>query len=320
MLTNPEVEQIIDQAIILAKQHNHEYVTLEHTLLSLITYDSFRKQLNDYGVDTDLMIIEVASYIGSLDKLIVEPDINGTPVNPKKTASLERLFNRAVTQALFTGRRQISIIDLYLSLLQETNSHANYFLLKWVGSRNDFLTFWQKNFKAETAQNKMTGSQADEILEEYTTNLTDLALGGKLEPTIGRDTEVQEIVTVLAKKFKANVLMVGDPGVGKTAIAEGLASRIVDGNVPEFLKGHEVYSLEVGSLLAGSKYRGDFEEKVKNVMEALAAKSDTILFIDEAHTMRGAGGGSGGSGLDFANLIKPAITKGNLKIIASTTW
>jgi ATP-dependent Clp protease ATP-binding subunit ClpA len=160
---------------------------------------------------------------------------------------------------------------------------------------------------------------ADEVLAEYTINLTELAKSGKLEPVIGREKEVTDIITVLAKKFKANVLMVGDAGVGKTAIAEGLAQRVLDERVPDFLKDHEVYSLEVGSLLAGSKYRGDFEEKVKDVFEALASKENTILFIDEAHTMRGAGSGSNSS-MDFANMIKPAITKGNLKIIASTTW
>jgi ATP-dependent Clp protease ATP-binding subunit ClpA len=146
-----------------------------------------------------------------------------------------------------------------------------------------------------------------------------LARENKIEPVIGRESEIEDIVMILAKKFKSNVLMVGDAGVGKTAVAEGLASRIVDLTVPEFLLDHEVYSLEIGSLLAGSKYRGDFEEKVKNVIDALTTKKNVILFIDEAHTMKGAGSGSSSS-LDFANMIKPAITKGNLKIIASTTW
>jgi len=165
----------------------------------------------------------------------------------------------------------------------------------------------------------LTTTQADEILEEYTTNLTDLARQGKLEPMIGRVKEVDDIVNVLAKRFKSNVLMVGDPGVGKTAIAEGLASKIVDGDIPSFLKDHELYSLEVGSLLAGSKYRGDFEEKIKSVLEALVTKKKAVLFIDEAHTMKGSGSANNGS-VDFANMIKPAITKGNLKVIASTTW
>lgn len=319
MLNNPEVDQIIDQAIQIARQNNHGYVTLEHTLLSLITYEPFRKQLNEFGIDTDLMIIDVSSYIDGLTKLVVQPDINGNVPNPKKTEGLTRMFNRAVAQVLFSGRRQIDAIDLYQSMLQETNSHANYFLLKWGVTRNEFVAFWQKNQKVAKTSASMTEKQASEILQEATINLTDLAIEGKIEPTIGRDNEVAEIINVLAKKFKANVLLVGDPGVGKTSIAEGIAQLIVDGNVPEFLKDHELYSLEVSSLLAGSKYRGDFEEKVKNVIEALNTKKNAVLFIDEAHTMKGSGTGSNSS-MDFANLIKPAITKGTLKIIASTTW
>jgi ATP-dependent Clp protease ATP-binding subunit ClpA len=165
----------------------------------------------------------------------------------------------------------------------------------------------------------MTDNQADEVLEEYTVNLTQLAAQGKLEPLIGRSKELDDIINVLAKRFKSNVLMVGDPGVGKTAIAEGLAQMMINKEVPEFLQDHQLYSLEVGSLLAGSKYRGDFEEKVKAVLEALNTKKKTILFIDEAHTMQGSGGSNNGS-VDFANMIKPAITKGTLKVIASTTW
>lgn len=319
MINNPEVEKIIEQAVSLAKQRNHLYVTLEHTLLSMITHESFKKHLVDFGVEIDDMTKDISDYLDNVADLKAKPDKMGEFPNPKKTNSLERVFNRAVTQVLFTGRRQIEIIDLYLSLLQETNSHANYFLLKWGVTRNEFIAFWQKNFKTDKGSAVLSGAQADEILEEYTVNLTQEARDGKIEPTIGRDTEVQEIVTVLAKKYKANVLMVGDPGVGKTAIAEGLAQRIIDGDIPDFLKDHELYSLEIGTLLAGSKYRGDFEEKVKNVLDALNTKKNAILFIDEAHTMRGAGSGSSSS-IDFANMIKPAITKGTLKIIASTTW
>ena len=166
---------------------------------------------------------------------------------------------------------------------------------------------------------KISTSEADEILNEYCVNLTKMATDDKLEPMIGRSSELDEIITVLARKFKANVLMVGDPGVGKTAIAEGLAQEIVKNNVPTFLNGHEVWSLEIGSLLAGSKYRGEFEEKFKQVIGALEAKKNCILFVDEAHTMKGAGASSQSS-LDFANMLKPAITKGYLKVIASTTW
>lgn len=314
MITNPEVERIIEQAVELARQRKHEYVTVEHTLLSLITYEPFKRQLEKFGVDVEHMINDVMGYVDGLSVLVIDSE-----EPPKKTNSLERVFNRAVTQVIFTGRRQIEILDLYLSIVQETNSHASYFLLKWGVTKQEFVSFWQKNHRHNKNTSKLSEDQATEILEEYTINLTELAKQNKIEPVIGRTSEIEDIVMILAKKFKSNVLMVGDPGTGKTAIAEGLASRIVVGDVPDFLKGHELYSLEIGSLLAGSKYRGDFEEKVKNVLEALATKRQVILFIDEAHTMKGAGAGSQSS-LDFANMFKPAITKGNLKIIASTTW
>ena len=315
---SPEIEAIIEQAIEFAKERKHQYCTIEHLLLSLITHTPFKKCLVSFGSDTDTMIQEVTAYIDSLHAIVanVDPDIQ---VQPRKTNSLERVMNRSVTQVLFTGRRQVTTIDLYLSMASEGNSHAHYFLLKYGINKNDFVAHWQKTYKGNEFTTKLSESQADEILEEYTTNLTDLARAGKLEPLIGRSKELDDIVNVLAKRFKSNVLMVGDPGVGKTAIAEGLATMIADKTVPEFLHGHELYSLEVGALLAGSKYRGDFEEKVKQVLDALNTKKKSVLFIDEAHTMKGSGSASNGS-IDFANMIKPAITKGTLKVIASTTW
>jgi len=315
---SPEIESIIEHAIGFAKDRNHEYCTVEHLLLSLITHSPFKKCLESYGIDTNLMIKEVTQYVDSLHaiRMNLQP---GETVQPRKTNVLERVMNRSVTQVLFTGRKQVTTIDLYLSIAAEGNSHAHYFLLKYGINKPEFVPFWQKTYKGENAIVKLSDEQADEILEEYTTNLTNLARNGKLEPMIGRSKEVDDIVNVLAKRFKSNVLMVGDPGVGKTAIVEGIAQQIALGDVPEFLVGHDVYSLEVGSLVAGSKYRGDFEEKVKAIIDALTTKKKAILFIDEAHTMRGAGSSSQ-SGPDFANMIKPAITKGNLKVIASTTW
>jgi ATP-dependent Clp protease ATP-binding subunit ClpA len=287
-------------------------------LLALVSHTPFKKCLDSFGCEIDLMTQEITAYLDSLHAIELA---NKTveEVQPRRTNSLERVMNRSVTQVLFTGRRQVTTIDLYLSIAAEGNSNAHYFLLKYGVNKQEFLTHWQKTYKGAEYTSKLSEDQADEILEEYTTNLSDLARKGKLEPLIGRSKELDEIANVLAKRFKSNVLMVGDPGVGKTAIAEGLAISIADGSAPEFIHNHEVYSLEVGSLLAGSKYRGDFEEKVKQVLEALNTKKKAILFIDEAHTMSGAGSNSGG-GPDFANMIKPAITKGTLKVIASTTW
>jgi ATP-dependent Clp protease ATP-binding subunit ClpA len=315
MNNSPEIESIIEQAIEFAKAKKHQYCTIEHLLYALVTHPPFKKCLLSFGVDVTTMTDEIESYVSNLHAIVSKED----PVVPRKTNSLERVMNRSVTQVLFTGRRQVLTIDLYLSIASEGNSHAHYFLLKYGVNKNEFIQHWQKTYKGADYSTTLTENQADEILEEYTTNLTKLAKEGRIEPLIGRTKELDDIVNVLAKKFKANVLMVGDPGVGKTAIAEGLASMIQDGNAPEFLNGHEVYSLEVGSLLAGSKYRGDFEEKVKHVLDALNTKKKAILFIDEAHTMSGAGSSSNG-GPDFANMIKPAITKGTLKVIASTTW
>ena len=310
MQNSPEIEAIIENAIAHAKERKHKYCTIEHLLLSLVNHAPFKKCLTTFGADSDAMSAEISAYLSSLHAI----ESSDTEVVPRKTNSLERVMNRSVTQVLFTGRRQVTTIDLYLSIASEGNSHAHYYLLKYGVNKNEFISHWQKTYKNDQFAAKLTDNQADEILEEYTTNLTQLARNGKLEPMIGRSKEVNDIVNVLAKRFKSNVLMVGDPGVGKTAIAEGLASMIHSKEIPEFLQDHELYSLEIGNLLAGSKYRGDFEEKVKAVLEALNTKKKSILFIDEAHTMQGAGSSTSGS-VDFANMIKPAITKGTLKVM-----
>jgi ATP-dependent Clp protease ATP-binding subunit ClpA len=216
-------------------------------------------------------------------------------------------------------------IDLFLSISQEPNSHGAYYLLKWGINRKalvDFFTHENPNLDGlskKKDQNNNKKDYANKILAEYCTDLNQQVRDGKIDPVIGRLGELEEIAQVLARRNKSNVLMIGDPGVGKTAIAEGLAHKIVDGDVPEYLKSYTVYNLEIGSLLAGSKYRGEFEEKLKDVLSALNIKGNTILFIDEAHQMQGAGAG-GSSSVDFANMLKPALAKGNIKVIASTTF
>jgi len=313
MQSNHEIEQIVEQAVKLAREKQHEYVMTEHLLLSLVRHAPFRKIIENFGAESDLLDQEINHWLDQQTSLVTQ-DQNS---HPKKTQTLERVFNRANVQVMFTGRRILTIIDLYISIMSETNSHAHYFLLKYGIKKAEFVDYWQKHYNQNEA--KLTSQQATEILAEYCTSLTNLAKEQRLEPMIGRDSEVQEMITVLARKFKANVLMVGEPGVGKTAIVEGLAQEIAADRVPDFLKGSEVWSLEIGSLLAGSKYRGEFEEKFKAVISALEAKKNCVLFVDEAHTMKGAGSSSN-STLDFANMLKPAITKGNLKVIASTTW
>ena len=313
MQNNKEIELIVGQAVILAREKQHEYVMTEHVLLALVRHTPFRKALEGFGSSVMLLDMELDAYLNSLTSIVTTK----TEFQPRKTNALERCFNRAMTQVLFTGRRALTTYDLYLAMMSETNSHAHYFLMKYGVKKQEFKDYWDANYKYDATE--ISTSEADSILNEYCVNLTRLAVEDKLEPMIGRSTELDDIITVLARKFKANVLMVGDPGVGKTAIAEGLAQEIVNNRVPNFLVGNEVWSLEIGSLLAGSKYRGEFEEKFKQVIGALETKKNCILFVDEAHTMKGAGASSQSS-LDFANMLKPAITKGYLKVIASTTW
>ena len=312
MQNNPEIEQLIASAVKIAQDKKHEYVITEHVLLALVRYNPFRKVLEKHNIDVTALESELDGYLDSVVSLI-----NAQVTQPKKTNALERVFNRALTQVLFTGRRTITTLDVYLAIMAESNSHAQYFLLKYGVKKQEFADFWQKYYNHSDV--KLNDQQATEILEEHCTNLSRMAQEDRLEPMIGRGDELNEIITVLARRFKANVLMVGDPGVGKTAIVEGLAQEVAAGRVPEFLKDHEVWSLEIGSLLAGSKYRGEFEEKFKQVIGALESKKKCILFVDEAHTMKGAGASSQSS-LDMANMLKPAITKGNLKVVASTTW
>jgi ATP-dependent Clp protease ATP-binding subunit ClpA len=313
MNNSPEIESLVQHSITLATDMGHEFVLTEHLVLALIQHAPFRKTLRQFGTDVAALEQDVTAYLIEVQSTIVKDD----PDPPRRTSALERVFNRANVQVMFTGRRVMTTIDLYLSIMAETNSHAHYFMLKHGVKKQDFAEFWQVNYREQAT--RLTDQQATNILTEYCENLSLQAAAGQLEPVIGREQDISDMIAVLARRFKANVLLVGDPGVGKTAIIEGLAQAIQQDAVPRFLKGHEVWSLEVGSLLAGSKFRGEFEEKLKLVITALETKKKCILFIDEAHTMRGAGSGSNSS-LDFANMIKPAITRGNLKVVASTTW
>ena len=312
---NPEIEVIINAAGENAKKYNHEYVTLEHLLHATITYKPFFDLLVTFGIDVVSVIKDINDFHDRANYLISK-DLDA---NPKKTHALERVFNRALTQVLFTGRTHMQVIDLFVSIANEQNSHASYFMIRHGMDRQKIADFFQENYQEGKGRKNATKQRATEVLNEYCEDLNQQAKDGKIDPVIGREFEIDEIAHVLAKRNKSNVLMVGDPGVGKTAIAEGLAKKIVDGDVPDYLKGYTVFNLDIGSLLAGSKYRGEFEEKLRDVIKALNVRGNCILFIDEAHQMRGAGAGSG-SNVDFANMIKPALTKGRIKVIASTTW
>ena len=313
---NPEIELIIAAAGDNAKRYKHEYVTLEHLLYAIVNYKPFGDLLRSFGTNVDQMLDDVDEYNNrpSTGNAIDDDDHQ-----PKKTHALERVFNRALTQVLFSGRNHMQVMDLFLSLTGEQNSHAGYFITRYGIDRAKFIEYYNENYKEGSSRKNATKQRATEVLKEYCDDLNEQAKQGKIDPVIGREHELDEISHVLAKRNKSNVLMVGDAGVGKTAIAEGLAKKIVDGDVPDYLRDYTVFNLDIGSLLAGSKYRGEFEEKLKDVIKALNVRGKAILFIDEAHQMRGAGSGSG-SNVDFANMIKPALTKGRIKVIASTTW
>ncbi len=311
--TNPEIDHVVSEATDFAKKLSHEYVTVEHVFLTMIRYDPFKQLLEEYGADVSSLDAEIEAYLEE-QKYLVHPG-----KDPKKTHTLERVFNRAFTQVLFSGRTHIQMMDLFLSIQSESNSYAHYFMVKYGLDRAKLVELYNKKYRSDSASSISTTSQADKVLNHYCQNLNTQAIEGKIDPVIGRDNEFSEITEILARRNKNNILMIGDAGVGKTAIAEGLALSIVNKNVPKFLEEYTVYSLDISSLLAGSKYRGDFEEKIHEVLAALNVKEKSILFIDEAHQMRGAGSGSQSS-VDFSNIIKPALTKGRIKVIASTTW
>ena len=313
---NPEIELIIAAAGDNAKRYKHEYVTLEHLLYAILNYKPFGDLLRSFGTNVDQMLDDVDQYN---NRPATGNVIDDDDHQPKKTHALERVFNRALTQVLFSGRNHMQVMDLFLSLTGEQNSHAGYFITRYGIDRAKFIEYYNENYKEGSSRKNATKQRATEVLKEYCDDLNEEAKQGKIDPVIGREHELEEISHVLAKRNKSNILMVGDAGVGKTAIAEGLAKKIVDGDVPDYLRDYTVFNLDIGSLLAGSKYRGEFEEKLKDVIKALNVRGKAILFIDEAHQMRGAGSGSG-SNVDFANMIKPALTKGRIKVIASTTW
>ena len=316
---NKDLEQIFESAVSLANEHNHEYVTLEHFLHSLVTNEPFAKLLTSFGADVKSLTKDVTKFIQEDLKEIVNPNVD----RPKKTNTVDKVLNRAFTHVLFSGRQVIEPIDCFISMFAEKKSYATYFIRKANIDKDKFLSFIQKEAVKEDTDEprELQGKnpQAERMINQFCINLTAKAKSKKIDPVIGREKEIEEMQLVLARRNKANVMLIGDPGVGKTAIAEGLARKIVEGTVPKFIQDHTVYNLDISAMLAGSKYRGDFEERLKAVLGAIEKKGKSIIFIDEAHMMNGAGAVSGGSN-DMANMLKPALSKGTLKVIASTTW
>lgn len=307
---NSAINAILERAFRLALNKEHEYVTLEHLTLVMLENKDVADYLNIMGLSPQPIIEDINNFLNSQSYLVV----SGL-TKPRKTQTLERAFNRAFTQALFNGRAGIAPQDMMLSILSEKNSHACFYLAQHGVTKETFLDVISKNNKSSSK----SAAVAEKILNEYCLNLNEEAKAGQIDPLIGRTEEVGKLSQILARRKKRNAILVGDPGVGKTHIVEGLARRIVEGQVPVTLQDNIIYSLDMGALMAGTKYRGDFEERIKQVIEILEARDNAILFIDEIHTVVGAGA-AGNSNMDMANLIKPSLTRGRIQIIGSTTW
>jgi ATP-dependent Clp protease ATP-binding subunit ClpA len=310
-----ELQLVFEKAIDVSKKLRHEYLTLEHLLFAMLCDESFYKCVSGYGADSEFLKKNLEHYLKSkLDEITTEQ----TDVKPRKTQAVERVLNRAFTQVLFSGRQKIEPTDVFLAMMSEKRSFAHYYIQQAEIDKEKFADYLSSDV-AEAGEEEPQTGQAERALRSFTTNLNDAVKKNKIDPVIGRIDELENVALALGRRSKSNVILVGDPGVGKTAIAEGLAYNIVKGAVPDFLKEYTVFNLDISAMLAGSKYRGDFEERFKLVLKALEKKGKTVLFIDEAHMISGAGSANN-SANDLANMMKPALSKGNIKVVASTTW
>lgn len=315
------LQMIFEHSVNIAKQLKHEYVTIEHIIYGVFCDEESYRLIESFGGDSAFIKTNLENYIKTK---LTEITVKDKEVKPRKTNSVERLLNRCFSQVLFSGRQKIEVVDIITSALSEKNSFSYYYLTKGGLSKEKFVKYINENIIQEDedsvpSSRVLANNQVDKIINLYCTNLSMLAKQKKIDPVIGREEEIEKIQLVLARRNKCNVLMVGEPGVGKTAIAEGIAKKIFEKKVPKFIQDHNVYTLDISSLIAGSKYRGDFEERIKAVLGALEKKGKIILFIDEAHMMQGAGAANQNSN-DLSNMLKPILTKGVIKVIASTTW
>jgi len=309
------LQAVFEKAIDTAKKLHHEYLTIEHLLLAMLMDDGFNKTVQGYGAKVDDLRKNLADY---LQHKCAEITVQDVVVKPKKTQSVERILNRAFTQVLFNGRQRIEPTDVFLAMMGEKRSWAYFYIQQAEIDKDKFADYLNSSVDEEELEPEQDNG-SNRALAAFTTNLNEAVKKNKIDPVIGRIDELENIALSMGRRSKNNVILVGDPGVGKTAIAEGLAFNIVKGAVPDFLKDYTVYNLDISAMLAGSKYRGDFEERFKQVLKALTKKGKTVLFIDEAHMISGAGSASN-SANDLANMMKPALSKGNIKVVASTTW
>lgn len=315
----PTLRQSMNDALKEARQRRHEYITLEHLLLALLREEQTRTILQSCGADLKKLDHDLKEFLEkNLEQLP-----RGKAVEPEQTMGVGRVLSLAMWHAQNAQQKELSSGDILAALLEEPDSHARFLLEQQGVTRLDVLNFISHGIGKEDLEKQVAGENAEDRperdpLSAYTTELVARAAAGKLDPLIGREAELERTIQVLCRRLKNNPLFVGDPGVGKTAMAQGLALRIHAGQVPELLKDARIYALDMGLLLAGTKYRGQFEERVKGVLKALEKKPNSILFIDEIHTLVGAGAVSGGS-VDASSLLKPALANGELRCIGSTT-
>jgi ATP-dependent Clp protease ATP-binding subunit ClpA len=308
-----DLNNIFAYTLHVVEENKHEYITLEHFLYGLLNNKNFIGILKSFGANVNSLKQSVENYI----KEEMDDIVDITSKKPKKTETLDEMLNKTCFQVLNSGRTVIEPVDCFISLFSEKKSYANYFINQANIDKNKFINFVnEEKFNV----NQDEGSNLDAGAVQFCVNLSALAKSKKIDPVIGREKELESIALILARRTKSNAILIGDPGVGKTAIAEGLAKNILNGTVPNFIKNHTVLSLDISAMLAGSKYRGDFEERLKSVIQSLEKKGNCILFIDEAHMMSGAGAGASSSSNDMSNMLKSTLGKGKIKVIASTTW
>ncbi len=326
-----ELEVSLHMAFVEARQKRHEFITVEHLLLALLDNPSAAEVLQACAANLDELRRELANFINEHT-----PKIEGSEeIDTQPTLGFQRVIQRAILHVQSSGKKEVTGANVLVAIFGEKDSHAVYFLQRQNISRLDVVNFISHGIaktpqqgqgaaaagrnESEQGDQEQDDKSAGGALENYTLNLNQQALIGKIDPLIGREKEVERVIQTLCRRRKNNPLLVGEAGVGKTAIAEGLAHRIVEGRVPEILENAQVFALDMGALLAGTKYRGDFEQRLKAVLKQLVENQGAILFIDEIHTLIGAGAASGGT-LDASNLLKPALATGQLKCIGATTY
>tara|TARA_A200000159_G_scaffold151393_1_gene161496 strand:+ start:5355 stop:7640 length:2286 start_codon:yes stop_codon:yes gene_type:complete len=325
-MLNKELEQTLNEAFVFAREHRHEFMTVEHLLLALLDNSAAQEALKACGADIDNIRGELVEFVKDTTPLILDDQASDRETQP--TLGFQRVLQRAVFHVQSSGKEEVTGANVLVAIFSEQESQAVYILKKSDVTRLDVVNFISHGVSKaedeapesnEASEEAAEGDESGSALAKYATNLNRQAQEGKIDPLIGRDTELERTIQILCRRRKNNPLLVGEAGVGKTAIAEGLAYRIVEKQVPEVIEECTVYSLDLGGLLAGTKYRGDFEKRLKGILKELSRDKNAILFIDEIHTIIGAGAASGGV-MDASNLLKPKLSSGELRCVGSTTY